>query len=181
MYPAQLTAKNVLLTTNPVPDWLMLPISPVLKDLGIFEESPHVGANHILVNQYEPGEGIMPHEDGDAYYPATATISLGSHTVLNLYEKNADGERQDKPTWWILQEPRSLLVTRGEAYKVLLHGIDEVKYDEDLGPQSITNWDALGNKSVFETGTCERGVRTSLTCRDVTRVSKLGGRLLGKR
>lgn len=29
----------------------------------------------------------MPHEDGPAFTPVIATITLGSHTILNIYEK----------------------------------------------------------------------------------------------
>ena len=38
----------------------------------------------------------MPHEDGPIYVPTIATISLGSHTVLNFYEKRGDGENRDQ-------------------------------------------------------------------------------------
>eukprot|EP00049_Salpingoeca_infusionum_P021707 m.4244 g.4244 ORF g.4244 m.4244 type:complete len:338 (-) comp4441_c0_seq1:187-1200(-) len=60
-------------------------------------------ANHVLINEYLPGQGIMPHEDGPIYYPTIATISLGSHTVLNFYEKRVRetseaGEASDSQT-----------------------------------------------------------------------------------
>ncbi|GAA5978632.1 hypothetical protein JCM11641_002795 [Rhodosporidiobolus odoratus] len=45
------------------------------------------GANHCLVNEYLPGQGIMPHTDGPSYLPCTTTLSLGSHTVLCLRSK----------------------------------------------------------------------------------------------
>ncbi|KAG0661647.1 hypothetical protein C6P46_003868 [Rhodotorula mucilaginosa] len=45
------------------------------------------GPNHCLVNEYLPGQGIMPHTDGPAYLPCTSTLSLGSHTVLCLRSK----------------------------------------------------------------------------------------------
>ncbi|KAI9672830.1 MAG: hypothetical protein M1831_000266 [Alyxoria varia] len=51
-------------------------------------ETPHARPNHILINHYRPGEGIHPHEDGPAYAPVTATVSLGSHAVLDVYEKS---------------------------------------------------------------------------------------------
>ncbi|KAK0520143.1 hypothetical protein OC842_007195 [Tilletia horrida] len=56
-----------------------------LADTGAFQGSKHGQANHCLVNEYLAGQGIMPHEDGGAYYPAVATISLGSHTLLDIY------------------------------------------------------------------------------------------------
>ncbi|GAA6015511.1 hypothetical protein JCM10207_008619 [Rhodosporidiobolus poonsookiae] len=47
------------------------------------------GPNHCLVNEYLPGQGILPHTDGPAYLPCTTTLSLGSHTVLCLRSKPA--------------------------------------------------------------------------------------------
>ncbi|XP_076988174.1 putative RNA/DNA demethylase ALKBH6 isoform X3 [Tamandua tetradactyla] len=65
-----------------LPLWLQRYVDKV-SDLSLFGGLP---ANHVLVNQYLPGEGIMPHEDGPLYYPTVSTISLGSHTMLDLYE-----------------------------------------------------------------------------------------------
>ena len=148
-----------------------------MNDLGIFADSPHSEANHCLLNEYEPGQGIMPHTDGPAYYSVTATISLSSHAVLEIYEKNEQGERNSGPTWRILQESGSLLVTMGEMYRDTLHGIAEVMRDENLNSDSIVNWRLLGDVTPYEGGTADRDVRVSLTYRDVLKVSKLGGAL----
>jgi alkylated DNA repair protein alkB family protein 6 len=136
-----------------------------------------------LINEYQPGQGIMPHEDGPAYFPITATVTLGSHTVLEIYKKNEQGERESSPTWRILQEPRSLLITSGEMYVNTLHGIANISVDEGLRDGSITNWSVLADKSPYESGMCERQTRISLTYRDVYKVTKFGGALkfLGKR
>lgn len=78
--------------------------------MGLFEDHE---ANHVLVNEYKPGEGIMvrwvleqivkarkcvtvhiwslqPHEDGPLFHPVITTINLGSHTVLDFYHKLQD-------------------------------------------------------------------------------------------
>ena len=39
--------------------------------------SPLFTPNHVLINAYPPGSGILPHTDGPAYEPQTATLSLG--------------------------------------------------------------------------------------------------------
>lgn len=146
-----------------LPPWLQRYVDKV-SDLNLFEGLP---ANHVLVNQYLPGEGIMvttltppsrpgthhgaghhvdprplslscshsptkhsppcpqlgdtfhlgglgvgmcgllPHpalstlstpapEDGPLYYPTVSTISLGSHTMLDLYEPRQPED--DNPT-----------------------------------------------------------------------------------
>lgn len=168
-------SKDTLVAT-PMPSFLDTVVRR-LKGQGYFEHSTHQGPNHVLINEYKPGEGIMPHVDGPAYNPITATVSLGSHTILEIYEKNQNGERDASPKWRILQEPRSLLVTTGDMYVDTLHGISELTVDNDLDNDHIINWEFLGNREQFESGTAARETRTSLTLRDVTRVAKLGGAL----
>lgn len=176
--PSQLTgqAKDTLLASQ-LPAFLTRNIDYRIRNLEIFAGSPHQEPNHCLVNEYEPGQGIMPHTDGPAYFPVTATVSLASHTVLEIYEKNEQGERNPAPTWRILQEPRSLLVTTADMYRDTLHGISELESDEKLDLNSIANWDLLGDTIPYETGIAARQTRISLTYRDVLKVAKLGGAL----
>ncbi|KAA1098882.1 hypothetical protein PGTUg99_019660 [Puccinia graminis f. sp. tritici] len=47
--------------------------------------SDHLPPNHCLVNEYNPGDGILPHLDGPAYLPTVATISLDSDTVYEFH------------------------------------------------------------------------------------------------
>ncbi|KAL5478988.1 hypothetical protein ACEPAI_2276 [Sanghuangporus weigelae] len=56
-----------------------------LRATGAFSKSKHGAPNHVIVNEYLPLQGIMPHEDGPSYHPVVATISLGSHTVFHYY------------------------------------------------------------------------------------------------
>ncbi|KAL2848648.1 hypothetical protein BJX68DRAFT_267510 [Aspergillus pseudodeflectus] len=217
-YPSPLTNNNTLLA-SPLPSWLVSPIiTPHFDRLALFAGSPHHAPNHVLVNEYTPGQGIMPHEDGAAYYPLVATVSLGGDIVLDLYEKykrdddeknghedtgnNDDGDdsSSDKPItkeelvakeggggrqpkYRILQERRSLLVTRNSIYRDYLHGIAERYRDEGLGPDSICNWDLLGHPERFRDGANVRETRISLTYRDVLKVAKLGNtmKFLNKR
>lgn len=124
--------------------------------------------NHCLVNEYLPDQGILPHEDGPAYYPVVATVSLGSPGVLDVYAKS----QLQEPRWRVLQERRSLLITTGEVYSGWLHGIAGLSIDERL--EATANWDLIGSKEEFAQGTSERGTRISLTFRDVAKVKTLG-------
>lgn len=175
--PSQLTGKaGDTLIDSSMPEFLTKSILDKFSELQVFQQSDHGAPNHCLVNEYEPGQGIMPHVDGPTYAPITATVSLTSHTILNIYEKNEQGERAASPRWRILQEPRSLLITTGDMYKNTLHGIDEVEKDDNLGPESVVNWSMLGDRTAFAQGSAERaGTRISLTYRDVLKVRKLGG------
>jgi alkylated DNA repair protein alkB homolog 6 len=120
----------------------------------------------------------MPHEDGAAYYPLVATVSLGSPIVLDIYDKVGPDSRtggvERSPRFRILQEPRSLLITTKEMYTDYLHGIAERVQDEELSPETVSNWDVLGKKERYECGAYMRQTRVSLTYRDVLRVAKLG-------
>ena len=40
--------------------------------------------NHVLLNEYQPGQGIDPHTDGPAYEAMTATLSLKSSVLLEF-------------------------------------------------------------------------------------------------
>lgn len=43
--------------------------------------------NHVLINEYQPGQGIMAHTDGPAYSTVVATISTGGGQILNIRNK----------------------------------------------------------------------------------------------
>ncbi|KAI9720814.1 MAG: hypothetical protein M1812_002653 [Candelaria pacifica] len=135
----------------------------------------------------------MPHEDGNAYYPLVATVSLGAPVVLDLYRKdNAQDEEERKREeeeeeeeekeglrFRVLQEERSLLVLSEEIYERFLHGIGDLRVDEELrdGEGGIVNWGLVGEKERFEKGWWERGTRVSLTYRDVRKVVRVGDAL----
>ncbi|XP_070307953.1 alpha-ketoglutarate-dependent dioxygenase alkB homolog 6 isoform X5 [Odocoileus virginianus] len=121
-----------------------------------------------------------PHEDGPLYYPTVSTISLGSHTVLDLYEprqpEDDDPTEQPRPpprpATSLLLEPRSLLVLRGTAYTRLLHGIAAARVDA-LDTGSLPP-NAAACPSARPGARLVRGTRVSLTIRRVPRVLRAG-------
>jgi alkylated DNA repair protein alkB family protein 6 len=121
----------------------------------------------------------MPHKDGSAYYNVVCTVSLGSSLCLDIYGSKEDGTTEALPRWKILQEPRSLLITTDELYTDYLHGIAEITEETGLGPSTISNWDMLRSTDDFVNGNFQRQTRTSLTYRDVIKVSKFS--MFGKR
>ncbi|OUC48670.1 hypothetical protein D917_01111 [Trichinella nativa] len=79
-----IVGKKGLIQVNDIPFWLRALMKRVCKSVPLF--TPGNEPNHVLINEYLPGQGIMPHTDGPAYFPVVANITLGSHTVLDLYE-----------------------------------------------------------------------------------------------
>ncbi|KAL6403965.1 putative alpha-ketoglutarate-dependent dioxygenase ABH6 [Ilyonectria robusta] len=187
-WPSDLV-KNKLLDA-PLPPWLEGPVVSRLLSLPvqeahsghIFDGSAHGRPNHVLINEYPPGIGIMPHklstrQDGAAYWPVVCTVSLGASLCLNLYRSKDDGALDPEPAWRILQEPRSLLITTEQLYTGYLHGIADIEEDAELSADSIANWSLLRDADAFADGRNIRQTRTSLTYRDVLGVSKVANKL----
>ncbi|XP_037070645.1 LOW QUALITY PROTEIN: alpha-ketoglutarate-dependent dioxygenase alkB homolog 6-like [Pollicipes pollicipes] len=179
---------------EPIPQWLRLTMERI-GALGCFGEHR---PNHVLVNEYTAGQGIMPHTDGPLFTPVITTVSLGSHALLDLYRPRRDAQEssqgggllEDSPQKAGLQEeeeeecedgrpvllgslllePRSLLVVRQDAYHSVLHGIEPVREDT-ITP---TVYNAAGRPTGQR---LVRSTRVSLTIRHVPKVLKVRLRL----
>ncbi|EIW56423.1 uncharacterized protein TRAVEDRAFT_170326 [Trametes versicolor FP-101664 SS1] len=219
IWGGDLTAKKALIPQDMPPFVNQYPdIVGRIRETGAFKGSAHHQPNHIIMNEYAPGQGIMPHEDGPAYHPVVATLSLGSHTVFHYYKYRSDDSESGAqtqsgqsagtttaagplmvsgagkpidptPVLSLLLEPRSLVITTSSLYTAHLHGIDELledKFVEDGRPpqERIANFDMLREgaekAAVASGGILERGMRFSLTCRDVEKVHAGGGALFKK-
>uniref|UniRef100_A0AAZ3SEW6 Fe2OG dioxygenase domain-containing protein n=1 Tax=Oncorhynchus tshawytscha TaxID=74940 RepID=A0AAZ3SEW6_ONCTS len=161
-----------------LPDWL-LKYCERISALGAFAGKT---ANHVLVNEYKPGEGIMPHEDGPLYHPTVTTISLGSHTLLDFYRPISAQELDEVPQTEesryllsLLVRPRSLLILQDDMYQRLLHGIQGTHHDSLT--ERVANLLATG---VLPGATLTRGTRVSLTVRHVPIVMR-ANLLLGRK
>lgn len=144
-----------------IPKWLQKYMQKVsaLQLYGTFQ------ANHVLINEYKPGQGIMPHLDGMLFYPTVATISCGSHSVLEFMDVENRRKVCD-----VLLERCSLVILQDDMYEKYMHSISETLIDK------ITNSYVNLNlcKERFEEGqSLTRGTRISLTIRAVPKVCKL--------
>jgi len=152
-----ITATNKLLP-QPLPPFLTKYPNIIgrLRATGVFSSSKNGEPNHVIVNEYLPGQGIMPHEDGPSYHPVVGTISLGAHAVFHYYRYKQAGETESsesseiqssthgrvierKPVLTLLLEPRSLVITTASLYTEHLHGIDPVTSDTFLPDESTNN------------------------------------------
>lgn len=123
-----------------LPEWLKRLSHKLYKD----GHMPEV-ADQVIVNEYEPGQGISSHIDCEPCFKDTiVSLSLGSGCVMNFTNKF---DKAKKIPVWLA--PRSIVVLSHEARYEWLHGIAARKSDE---------WD--GHKY-------ERRRRVSLTFRKV--------------
>jgi len=196
----ELTAKGTLIAQSLPPFIDSYPdIISRIKATGAFKDSSHGAPNHVILNEYLPGQGIMPHEDGPRYHPVVATISLGSHTVFHYYKYKAELETDDfaishggkiidtSPVLSVLLEPRSLIISSGTMYTSHLHGIEGLQEDvinlhglayKVIGDPGVVvgNFNQIEDEELLrlikQGNSLKRSTRYSLTCRDIGSVSK---------
>ena len=103
-----------------LPEWLERLSQKLHKD-GHIPEVP----NQVLINEYEPGQGIGGHIDKEPWFKNTIiALSLGSSCIMeftNQYDKTK------KVPVWLAQ--RSIAVLREAARYTWMHGIPPRKSD----------------------------------------------------
>ncbi|KAH6766544.1 oxidoreductase [Perilla frutescens var. hirtella] len=144
------------LLAQDLPSWLKKVTNRIYEESRLFPSA----INHVLINEYLPGQGIMPHQDGPAYMPVVAILSLGSPVVMDFVphtnlkstvEASGDNSKdiisgpshmemssgenfsKDHLPFSVVLMPRSLLIFKDIAYSDYLHGIkdsEDHRYDE---------------------------------------------------
>nr|XP_019008654.1 uncharacterized protein I206_06336 [Kwoniella pini CBS 10737]OCF47435.1 hypothetical protein I206_06336 [Kwoniella pini CBS 10737] len=147
-------SKKGILLPEIIPDFLtsfpdiIERIESLLRDGSIKgKEKMGLDINQVLVNEYLPGQGISPHEDGPAFRPLVATLSLGYHTILDIHhylnptkpsppmtsQVESDTESGKTiaaiPLAHLLLMPRSLLILKSSLYTSHLHSISSKEED----------------------------------------------------
>eukprot|EP01071_Lankesteria_metandrocarpae_P006282 Lankesteria_metandrocarpae@DN4304_c1_g1_i10.p1 len=74
-------AADGLVNSEPLPQHFRR-LASLLVEANIF--SSDKTPNHVLINSYERGGGIMPHSDGSAYHPVVAILSLSECLQLTV-------------------------------------------------------------------------------------------------
>ncbi|KAL3518875.1 hypothetical protein ACH5RR_021464 [Cinchona calisaya] len=140
------------LLAQDLPPWLTTFTGRIFERSGLFPSA----INHVLINEYLPDQGIMPHQDGPAYHPVVAILSLGSPVVMDFTPHisleqsteplviketqnmsvegpmlmNTDGSSNIHPPFSVVLMPRSLLIFKDEVYSDYLHGIKDEEYQQ---------------------------------------------------
>jgi alkylated DNA repair protein alkB family protein 6 len=158
---------------------MLMQLSQTLLHMHIFP-STHP-PNHVLINEYQPHEGIMPHTDGPSYYPKTATISIGGGNVLLKFTQRRtthhaqhvdDDSLPNNPVLQVkLSGNGSLIVFQDEAYTDYCHSIQDRLVDDfevvTRRGNNCVNFvpDVRDEKDDMVQMTVVRGYRISLTFR----------------
>ncbi|XP_073269090.1 alkylated DNA repair protein ALKBH6 homolog isoform X1 [Primulina huaijiensis] len=137
-----------------LPPWLEHVTHRIYAESKLFPSA----INHVLINEYLFDQGIMPHQDGPAYVPVVAILSLGSPVIMNFTPhqsfKNAGGmtginndtisesapshmneSLSEHRPFSVALMSRSLLIFKDAAYSDYLHGIEDSElqlYDEAI-------------------------------------------------
>lgn len=120
-----------------LPDWLDHIALQLFQD-GYFKGKP----DQVIVNEYEPGQGISPHIDCEPCFEDTV-VSLSLHSTAVMEFSKYDLKVP------VLLEPRSIVILKGESRYKWKHTIPARKVD------------------VFEGVSYPRNRRISLTFRKV--------------
>ena len=95
-----------------LPDWLDAIAKRLYDETGLFDRVPE----QVIVNEYEPGQGIATHIDHPGFGPTVCTISL-----LDDWEMDFSENWKDKSP--ALLHRRSCVLLTGDSRSVWQHGI----------------------------------------------------------
>lgn len=110
------------LTLEALPEWLAA-YCHKLYEQGHFAKIP----DQVIVNEYQPCQGISPHIDIPAFEEPIASLSLGSPCIMD-FTHSKTGEKVP-----VLLEARSLVLMSGAARNDWKHSIAARKTDHYNG------------------------------------------------
>jgi len=126
--------------------------------------------NNILINKYNPTEGILHHTDGPSYHDKVAVLSLGSDCIMSFRHKlNSDdisGLNSVTDVFSVILPSRSLFCFSNDVYTKFMHGI----IAEPTARQVVGDYGSCLNADILnikETDSIIRGDRISITFRKV--------------
>ena len=108
---------------GPLPDWITRIAKRLCDETKLFDRIPE----QVIVNEYEPGQGIALHADRDCFGDAVATISLCDDWEMKFRQVKGTADK-DKT---ILLQRGSALILTGESRFLWMHGIDKRKSERD--------------------------------------------------
>ena len=143
-YKARHKDKIIKKINNAPPE--LLCIADLLYKHGLMRQK----ANQIIINKYEPGQGISAHRDHIGYFTGDiATLSLGSAYIMTFCPHRENTKVDPNIFYDVLLPVGSLAVMKDDARSLWTHEI------------SNTKTDMIDGKRI------KRGTRISITFRTV--------------
>lgn len=122
-YDYQARSITQALALGAMPDWLEV-YCKVLHSEGLFPATP----DQVIINEYQPGQGIASHIDCIPCFEGTiASLSLSAPCVMDFTHSKTNEKIG------VLLEPRSVVILSGDARYVWKHGIAGRKTDKHQG------------------------------------------------
>ncbi|KAG1369321.1 hypothetical protein G6F61_012431 [Rhizopus arrhizus] len=118
--------RKVLEEYGPLPEFVEFFVNRILENQWMPNKP-----NHLLVNEYNPGQGIMPHTDAPALFgPCILSLSLLSDCLMKFTSSEAT---HDSTSIDIVLPRRSLVILSGNARYRYKHSIS--KDFEEMTPE----------------------------------------------
>jgi alkylated DNA repair dioxygenase AlkB len=99
-------------------------IGPLPSWLDFLQQRLKMKFDQVIINEYEPGQGISAHIDSKMFGNVIISVSLGSHTTMKFKNVYSKEERE------MLLQPLSALVLTDKARYEWLHSIPCRKKDD---------------------------------------------------
>ena len=112
---------------EPLPPWVK-PLAERLQDVNYLGAMP----DQLIINEYQPGQGIAPHIDRDCFGNRIAAVSLSGDCLLRLHAPDSGDE---KDFIEVAVRHRSLMVYTGEGRAKWRHSIAARKSDKQNGKE----------------------------------------------
>lgn len=116
-------AKSAAEETTPIPAWCEF-----VMDRLVDQNLLHARPDQMIVNEYEPGQGIFPHvDDVRSFADGIVSISLGSAVVMDFIRACEASQKKE-----VLLSRRSAIALHGPARYEWKHGIAARKSDHGI-------------------------------------------------
>lgn len=111
-----------------LPEWLQ----KVARLVETAEDLVDFSIDHVLLNEYHVGDGIMAHTDGPSYHPMVACLCLGDAHADMVFSPKLTTEQigqshSAQDLLCVTLMPRDLILFWGFAYQDALHRIENVR------------------------------------------------------
>lgn len=117
---------------DPVPEYWLNLIKPVLD-----QQEIKASLNQVLINEYQPGQGIAPHIDSEIFGDTILCLTINSGAVL-VFEKESEKCSTEQNTGAVLYpENGDVYIMQSDARYKYKHSQPARKKDPGYGPRGV--------------------------------------------